>query len=520
MSDFMIVQHTEAEKDQYLMNCFFDAGFIQQLKDSPFSIIGGRKGSGKTAIARYLEQKHKDHNINYTFRLSIRNIDLNEDEYKSSRTNSILYYILIKTIQKSLENQIFSKKSEKYWKDFLETNGLQQISDYETFVESQKTNKTGFSIKTIISSVFASAKAGAEAENGSTEDRAVISKSPGALFDALRQSIANDELIFVFIDDIGDHLENIVPNKIKEDIAMIKEVLLQIDTYNTTLNDCGQKLRFISLLREDLFDLMEGSNINKLREGTLQLKWDEKSFAGLLIRRLPFYNANLEESLAAPFDAIKKQFPDSIFTETLSNFNTNRFQTNFYAYMVAISFNRPRDFLKFCYAMRNRLSLKHTAAFENIESAEIEYSDYFKNELRDELFLATKILGHEIDKEELDKLIDILDKKSGLNSTEVRTMLSNYLGEKTSLGKKKIEMFIQELYRYSVLGFKRKEDQTINFKYTSHIPLIFDKIKNYIFFLHRGLWWFAQKRKGKTVDKQSNYNKTDVNEDDEIKTTE
>jgi hypothetical protein len=500
VSDFNIVQQTEAEKDQYLIGCFYDAGFIQQLKESQFYIIGGRKGSGKTAIARYLEKKYEDHGIDYAFRLSVRNINMDgEKEDNLNKINSILYFILVKTILKLLEKEIFDNRAEKYWRDFLLSNGLQQVSDYETFIESEKENKTGFSLKAWATAVWASAEASTELENNSKLNRVAVSKSPSAIFEALRQSLPCGKSIFIFIDDIGDHLETIEANEITKDIKIIQEVLLRIETYNTALGDDNKNLRFISLLREDLFDLMDGSNINKLREGTLQLKWNERSFAGLLIRRLPFYRSNLEESLADPINAIKKQFPDDIFNEALSNFDMKRFQTNFYAYMVSISFNRPRDFLKFCYAMRDRLSLKHTATFENIESAEMEYSDYFKKELRDELFVTTRILGHELDDEKLDELIDILNKKEGFNSAEIRTRLGNYLVEKTSLGKKKIEFFISELYRYSVLGFKEKDEQIINFKYTSSAPLILDKIKKYLYFLHRGLWWFARKRIQRTA---------------------
>jgi hypothetical protein len=93
MDDFRIKKHTDAERDEYLVDCFHDAGFIQQLIGSSFSIIAGRKGSGKTAIARYLEQKHEDYNIDYAFRMSLRNIAINCKDDKSDRANSILQYI-------------------------------------------------------------------------------------------------------------------------------------------------------------------------------------------------------------------------------------------------------------------------------------------------------------------------------------------------------------------------------------------------------------------------------------------
>ena len=159
-------------------------------------------------------------------------------------------------------------------------------------------------------------------------------------------------------------------------------------------------------------------------------------------------------------------------------------------------YNRPRDFLMFCYAMRDRLSMKHEATFENIESAEIEYSDYFTRELRDELFLASRVLGFQADQEKLNRLIDILSKKDSFNSSELRTDLAQYLGEKTSWGRKKIEAFIEELWWYGILGFKEEKNQLINFRYISgHTPFLIAKIKSYALFLHRGLWWFSQKRK-------------------------
>jgi len=246
---------------------------------------------------------------------------------------------------------------------------------------------------------------------------------------------------------------------------------------------------------------MEGSNINKLKSDSLNLEWNEESFAGLLIRRLPFYEDNLDESLKNPKEAIRKEFPDAIFSETLEDFDANRYTTNFYAYMVAISFNRPRDFLMFCYAMRGRLSTKHEATFENIESAEIEYSDYFTRELRDELFLASRIIGFNADQEKINHLIDVLSKRDSFNSSELRTDLAKFLGAKTSgRGRKKIEAFVQELWWYGVLGFKEEKNQLINFRYISgNIPFIISKVKSYTLFLHRGLWWFSKKRKKKTI---------------------
>lgn len=498
MSNFKIPKQTEAEKDEYLIDCFYDAGFIESLIQSNLSIISGRKGTGKTALARYLEQECNKYNIDIALRISFRDISLGLEDNKRDHVNSILFFLIIKTIQKFLERDVFEGKSKDHWVDFLVQNGLQQISDYETFFESKRENKNGFSIKGLISSIFAKVEGKISSQDNSTFSRSEISNSPSSLIEALRQSLPKDKTLLIFIDDITDYLDVTDIKLIKEEISVIQDLLLKIEVYNSNFSDSGLKLRFISLVRSDLFEYMEGSNINKLRNDSLELKWNEESFAGLLVRRLPFYENNMEDSLKEPKEAIRRVFPDAIFSDALRDFDTNRYTTNFYAYMVAISFNRPRDFLMFCYAMRDRLSSKHEATFENIESAEIEYSDYFTRELKDELFLASRVLGFEADQEKVNLLIDILSKKDGFNSSQLRTDLSQYLGEKTSWGRKKIEAFIEELWWYGILGFKEEKNNVIAFKYISgHAPFFMSKIKNYILYLHRGLWWFSQKRKNR-----------------------
>ena len=164
--------------------------------------------------------------------------------------------------------------------------------------------------------------------------------------------------------------------------------------------------------------------------------------------------------------------------------------------MVAISFNRPRDFLAFCYASRLRLSLKHPATGDNIDSAEIEYSDYFKSEIRDELYLASKILDFDSDENFLNRVIDVLAERDNFNANQIRTSLSPLLKVKTSVGRKKIERFIFQLWSYGILGFKsEQEEKIINFSYVNATRgLIQDRIDKTIFYLHKGLYWFAQKR--------------------------
>lgn len=496
-----ISKQTQAEKDDYLFECFYDAGFINDLIANRYSIVSGRKGSGKTALARYLESRFEVHGIDLAHRLSIRGLSINSGDKREERLNVLLSFVLIKTVSRLLDAGLFDKKGQEYWLEFFEQNGLQGIDEFNTFVELRRTQTTGFSIKGFLKSIGIGVEASTTAADGSEYSRAVISKAPHALYSALSDSLPPGRTVMIFIDDLSDYLDESSQSELVEDIALIKNFLLALDDINSTNSDKNRDIQFISLIRQDLFEFMEGSNLNKLVTNSLEIKWSERDFASLLIKRLPCYADSQEADLANPIEAIRRQFPDEIFTTALEQFETNRQGTNFYAYMVAVSFNRPRDFLKFCYAMRNRLSESRPASFENIESAEIEYTDYFVTELRDELYLASRILHFADDADGLNRLIDLLNQRNGFNPSQLRTDLGQYLGEKSKVGRNRTEHFISELWRYGVIGYKREGDKIIHFRYLSTAPpLVLERIKDYVFYLHRGLWWFARKRRADKVN--------------------
>jgi hypothetical protein len=513
MATLYINKQTEAEKDNYLLDCFHDSGTISELVNSNYTILSGRKGMGKTAVARYLEKNAALYGVDFAFRLSIRNFNIQKFDSEKNTLDSILYYIVVKAVQKMINVGYFSDESTKYWKDFLLTNGLQQIADYESFVTTKKARKTGFSIKAIASYFFVKGEGATRVDLENEKTRAEIADSPASLYDSLRQSINPDHNVIIFIDDISDYLDESNPEVLKEDLDIIKILLLNLQTYNLNFAEESLSLRFVSLVRDDLFEYMEGSNINKLKTDSLRIEWDERAFAGLIIRRMPYFADKLDEALRDPVISLKERFPDEIFAEFLKSFSTNRFKSNFYAYMAAVSFNRPRDFLQFCYALRQRLSPRGPATSENIESAEIEYTDYFIQELRDELFVASRIFNLDLTQERINQLVDILSKKDDFNSSQLKTDLAAFVGTKTSVGNKKIEMLITELWRYGIIGVSvkpirsikpmktttpEKIEKLILFKYLSDSAVFTsEKIKEYTFYLHRGLWWFAKKRRRK-----------------------
>lgn len=484
-----ISKQTNAEKDEYLLDCFHDNWAINELIRNNFSIITWRKWAWKTAIAKYIENKPDIFWIDKAYRISIRDISSSYWEDIKDRTNGIVLFLIIKIVQKLLEDDVFSKEAKFFWNDYLKQQWLQNISEYEEFIETRKNFWSRIKASLWLGTFFGNAEAGWEAEKGSELTKSNISNSPNWLVKALADSLPQNKKIFVFVDDISDYLDNVEKKRLKEDIAMIEKILLKFEWYNEEFKN---RVRIISLLRDDIFDFMEGSNVNKLISDSLKIEWNEKSFASLLVRRLPYYQDKLEDYLKDPVWAIKEQFPDDIFTEINKNFSVNQYSCKFYAYMSAISFNRPRDFLQFCYAMRERLSLKHPATLVNIDSTETEYADYFWKELQDEIYLISRILNFESKRE---KLLFLLSKSDHFGSSQLKTDLWEFLDVKTSIGGRKIDNFISNLWLYWIIWFKDSKGVLINYSYIpNRIPLNIDNIKNYTFYLHRWLWWFLKKR--------------------------
>lgn len=483
-----IPKQTAAEADAFLSECFEESTFISDLISNNFSLVLGRKGSGKTALAKYLQSNHFKHSISFSHRISITELS-NSSEKNSNPVELTIFFILTRTIQLFIEKKFFDKSYINYWKDFLLTNGLQDISDYQAFFEWSKTNEAKASLKLL--------DTGADGSFTKQYQRTPISNSTASLFQYFKKSLLKTtNKIIIFIDDISDYIDRIDSQDVQKDIAVIRDVLLRLDNFNSSLVESFINLSFVSCVRDDLFENMRGSNINKLENSALELKWTEESFCRLLIRRLPFYSSNIETALESATQSINEFFPSKIFNKRLEESQTKSYQTGFYAYMMSISFNRPRDFLKFCFCMRIRLSEHTPVTFPNIESAEIEYTDYLFKELKDELELTSMLKDRNTPNNDIKKLLKPLSLNDDFSYGQLRTNIASFLGKGSQKNSNSASgNFIKELWNYGILGFRNPNNNIATFKYFGFSSTLFDEsnIKSYKYMLHRGIKWALRK---------------------------
>ena len=485
-----IAAQIQAESDQYLFDCFHDDGVIEKLVDNRFELIAGRKGAGKTAIARYLQREHESYGIDYATRLTLTDLQTTSAGIAIDGDN-LLKFLAITTAQRFLKNDLLTDEGKNFWLDYLNTHGLQDVTNYSDWalkakkVFEKKAADLGF--KPI-------AKAELEHDETLEYTKQIINESTSALFNRLSESLEDKKKVIIIIDDITDQFDSPDSGDVLKSMDQIKYVLHQLHNFNTKLNDEGIDLTFVCTIRNDLWEYILGSNENKLIHNCLWLEWNEKNFCELLIKRLPHFSTNQAEALASPFSSIREVFPDAVFEEILElkkvkTTEIKQYKTKFYAYMQLISFNRPRDFLRLCHAMKSRLSEVKPIEVKHIKASELEYTDYFFNELKDELNIFSKVLNANV--MDLMALMAKLAAKSRMSYAELRAALATFKKASHSGTSK----FIKDLWGYSLIGimenggkdyahFKHDLGRNNGYNFPEE-----EQMKTLYFLLHRGLHW-------------------------------
>lgn len=151
-------------------------------------------------------------------------------------------------------------------------------------------------------------------------------------------------------------------------------LLRAIENVFIELKNSNIKFRPLLLLRSDIFDTLEDNDLNKLDDYIFKLNWSTTSGSSYTI--LDIINTRIKASTNQnlQWEDIADDYEE----------NRPRYVSSLLKYMLARTFERPRDiikYLKFC--KKSAPSGKLT--FATVEKAEFDYSNWFFKELRDEI---------------------------------------------------------------------------------------------------------------------------------------
>lgn len=389
----------DADNDDILFECFEDhEAFLELLKLKKFLIIG-RKGSGKTAIFKKLLMS-KNPNFfafghtfsDYPWHYHDKQARIGIPDY-DKYTHSWKYLILI-TLSKIILNQDQSLPyNEQSMQDALkverfviDTYGTRDPDITQIFTPAKR-----LKLKPIVEIDFKILKAGVSPESIPMEELPVIIQEVNLNLTKYVISCLNPENTYhICFDqlDLGFDPQNL------EYSNRLIGLLIACRDLNIRAKENGKKLFISIFLRNDIYDNLHFEDKNKITENYLSMiEWDtprtQKSLKKLMEKR---FCKLLGE------DTTEQIKWEDIFDETkeMSGHQTK------YQHLIDRTYLRPRDIIKFCNEVlaqyKNRLMVEQDKEEENsddplnykfdnrdLNAAKIEYSNYFLNELDDEI---------------------------------------------------------------------------------------------------------------------------------------
>lgn len=345
-----------AEKDPLLLHYFVQSPAFQRLHNKQKNLVIGRKGSGKSAVRKKLEQTfrlEKDtHVINLSPNLnSIRNI-LNDKDISANFGQEIFFqHTWIRQILLDCLCMVGHSSKGKYSKNSLEF--ARKIS-----VDLNRTSKDLVeNIADILTRL--KAKVGDLGEFGLSLERELRNVAEVDALEHHFKEIANDGASFVvLIDDLDLGWNN-------SDIA--NNLLLGLLAAVNYLSSLTKNMYLCIFLREDVYEILitKTQHSDKYRN-TEKIRWDKNDLMSILNERIK-YNRKIK-NLEFAENSLYTVFPQMVGTSNSDNWLYER------------TLGRPRELIQLARYYTESV-YNDTPNSEALKSSEMNYSEWKLDDL-------------------------------------------------------------------------------------------------------------------------------------------
>lgn len=360
----------DALQDYDLMDYFVKTAHYQQALTGVKQLFVGRKGAGKSATFRALQEElgRKQKIILISIAPSDFQFDrltgLLADQYETQHPDFVHQtfwrYIIFTEVMRTVYdryqhffqspiptyvNQILSYVRENHSvldSDFA-TRAIQMLDAVQRIPSGQLNRATDVEIEKLL-------------------QRARMNEIERHL-----QSLAKEYPIFVLVDDIDKHWNPAYPSSVRLLLGLIN----QVSQLNSRFKGL---LKAAVFLRQDIFEVLRRADEELVKRNIANLRWDERALLNMLAERISY-------RLGEEFDALDLESDEDVWETVLPR--TVQDQPA-WTYIVERSLMRPRDVLQFCqYAIDRAQLRKHSEVLESdVLEAEKDYSDYMFQALR------------------------------------------------------------------------------------------------------------------------------------------
>ena len=468
----------DADNDRLLNDCFEDhEAFESALRMERFLIVG-RKGAGKTSMFKKLITTRAPNffSIGHTFSdypWHYHQAQAGAGVPDAQRYSHSWKYLILLTVSKIILNEDHSLPcDERAIEDMVRIESF-VVDSYGTrnpdITQVFSPSKT-LKLRPNFQIDFKVLRAGISPERLPMEELPVIVQDVNrnltrfvlnTLNPANRYFICFDELDLGFAPDDADYHSRLIG------------LFLAARNLNLAARRLHRKLFVVIFLRDDIYERLHFEDKNKITENFYsKIEWDSphtsRTLKSLMERR---FDVTIKNGLATTWEDIFDE------NQPIKNFATK------YDYLLAHTFLRPRDMIKFCnvvltrYKTRRRGEPGGNQRFQNedLYAALAEYSQYLFREIDDEIHKHLPAYR---------SYFDILRR---IGNYRFRfDQFATECAKNTSESERPLKV-LKSLYEFSILGFLRGSDQGREFVYRYKNPALdFDETSE-VFEVHPGL---------------------------------
>lgn len=370
-----IVDNWSVEAKRENVAYFYNIKEVNTILEGRKSFVIGRKGSGKTAIAQYLNGI--EHEEMFTQKLSFKNFPFNllyslsnQQEYTSpNQYISIWKYLIYSCICKlMIKNQNIAPDIRD---KLISLYGDPSIKGLDRLIE--KWTSTGFGAE-ILGVGF-----------NYERQRQNVTATWIEVIDILQRVIldyCDTSKYFIIFDELDEDYKDFSSEKEAENYrCMLTSLFKAVQDIRSIFDENGQHLYPVVFLRSDIFSQLKDSDKNKWAESIINMEWDTAKIKNMLAHRL-CVAFNVEDT---SFDIIwSKLFADQMVRMG----NRKAKKMSIFPYIERSTEMRPRDFIQYikeCAAIASERS-EAPISPRTVKDADDNFSEYLKGETIDELF--------------------------------------------------------------------------------------------------------------------------------------
>lgn len=368
--------------------------------------ICGKKGTGKSALLKFLECHFMEDKENLVFPIrfksEIEQIDKDSFEKIASTqsdasegdkfdTASILdqpsYVLVWKTF---LINQIITRAAKGEYSVFKDTDEYKSLLTLLKCIYGE--NKTPSVVMPKIrkgsvelTAAFAeslSASLKLELEYDSRKKRINYAKLSKRVYQLFAQLEYAHTPVYILIDELELSVRN--KHQLDKDIALVRDLIIAIDDMNSICADKGMNIHVIAAVRSEVLRSVRsaGYELTKpIEDRGIEINWFQRGGNYIENPLLEIIENKIHASERLYGYPISENVWESYFCGEINDEETRK-------YILNNSLYRPRDVIRMMSAIHNQIGSAEVFTQEVFDKAQQEYSELMWTEIKDELRLS------------------------------------------------------------------------------------------------------------------------------------